>query len=461
MHDVQPRPVKTGSDPRTLADFIALREEMSKLTHPARPDVNWKQVETLSLLLFALNGVELQTGAWYTLARSHLARVNGLNEGLAILNALLSHQWTVLWPQPVHARAEILNGLVQRLQKLFRTYSLGPEDLPALQLAEQQLAALDDILARQSLKHACQVTPLSQQIQAALTRLENDGGADTASAAITLPPQVLVASPAQEDAAPVSRMVYVIRPEPEVTVEVVHDTLPPPKRWPVFVAGACSALVVGALALWGWQFAHRVDEASQALTASVAPLPQTLTEAQIQRLRENGVGKLDATAELKSISSQLDSLSKLSPQWQFQYGKALLIQAQTLWPDRPEVAEMRKQWEQRLAANALPDSMLTDWQEGMQQLQQLTGQLNALDGKKGKYITVSELKSQVFSIMQSFNRSQPVEEQLRQLSMVPSDKPLPVAQQSQVEMALNALLSRYALIATRSKSDASAGEVRH
>lgn len=98
MHDVQPRPVKTGNDPRQLPDFIALREEMARLTHPARPDVNWPQVETLCLSLFELNGVELQTGAWYTLARSHLARINGLNEGLTILNALLIHQWAQLWP---------------------------------------------------------------------------------------------------------------------------------------------------------------------------------------------------------------------------------------------------------------------------------------------------------------------------------------------------------------------------
>ncbi|MDI0344593.1 hypothetical protein QIV93_09885 [Raoultella ornithinolytica] len=63
MHDVQPRPVKTGSDPRQLPDFITLREEMARLTHPARPDVNWPQVETLCLSLFELNGVELQTGA--------------------------------------------------------------------------------------------------------------------------------------------------------------------------------------------------------------------------------------------------------------------------------------------------------------------------------------------------------------------------------------------------------------
>jgi len=220
MHDVQPRPVKTGSDPRSLSDFIALREEMAKLTHPARPDVNWKQVEALALSLFEINGVELQTAAWYTLARCHLARVNGLNEGLAILHALMSHQWAQLWPQPRHARAEILNGLFLRLQKIFRTFSLNHADLTSLDQAEKLLDALNDILARQELKHACQTGPLIQQIRSALTRLENASPQEGAASAIVLSPQALATVPAEEVSAPISRLVYVIQPEPEVNVEV-------------------------------------------------------------------------------------------------------------------------------------------------------------------------------------------------------------------------------------------------
>lgn len=43
MHDEQPCPVRTGGDPRSLPQFTALRDEMSNLTHPARPDVDWKE----------------------------------------------------------------------------------------------------------------------------------------------------------------------------------------------------------------------------------------------------------------------------------------------------------------------------------------------------------------------------------------------------------------------------------
>lgn len=49
--------LKTDSDPRTLSDYAALRDELSKLAHPARPDVNWQYVEKLNLSLFEQNGV--------------------------------------------------------------------------------------------------------------------------------------------------------------------------------------------------------------------------------------------------------------------------------------------------------------------------------------------------------------------------------------------------------------------
>jgi type VI secretion system protein VasL len=90
MNPVNTYHLKPSGDPRTLADYVSLRDEMSKLTHPARPDVNWPHAETLCLSLFEHNGVELQTAAWYTLALTHLSGLYGMNEGLAILDALLT-----------------------------------------------------------------------------------------------------------------------------------------------------------------------------------------------------------------------------------------------------------------------------------------------------------------------------------------------------------------------------------
>ncbi len=249
MQGTQSREVRTGSDPRNLPDFTALREEMGKLTHPARPDVDWRKVEVLSLSLFESNGVELQTCAWYTLARSHLARVSGLNEGLAILTALLSHQWAQLWPQPVHARAEIINGLLQRLHKLFRTFSLGAADVPALVLAETRLLEIKDILRRQDLSHACQVNPLMQLIRSALSRLENSPQPEDEPVEAGAPEQGVVIT---EDA-PASRLVYVIHKAPEPDIQVAEEQPVPPKHWPIFLAGMlCAVLLCGVVAS-GWR----------------------------------------------------------------------------------------------------------------------------------------------------------------------------------------------------------------
>ena len=173
MNDITPRKIKTGGDPRTLPDYAALRGELSKLIHPARPDVNWQYVEKLCLSLFEQNGVELQTAAWYTLARTQLAGLFGLNEGLTILEALISHQWGALWPQQVHARMEILSSLSQRLQLRMRSLPLKYSDLSQLYRAEQLLTGLGEVLQRLELKHLSQLDTLRTLMHNSAVRLEN------------------------------------------------------------------------------------------------------------------------------------------------------------------------------------------------------------------------------------------------------------------------------------------------
>lgn len=58
--DEQPHQVRTGGDPCSLPQVMALRDEMSKLTHQACPEVDWVQAEILLISLFEINGVELQ-----------------------------------------------------------------------------------------------------------------------------------------------------------------------------------------------------------------------------------------------------------------------------------------------------------------------------------------------------------------------------------------------------------------
>lgn len=414
MNNIHSHKIKTGGDPRTLPDYVALRDELAKFSHPARPDVNWERIEQLSLSLFRQNGVELQTATWYTLARTRLAGMHGLNEGLAILEKLVTYQWGAMWPQPVHARMEILNGFNQRLQSALRTLSLCYADLPLVYQAEQHLNALRDVLQRLELKNASQVGELCSFMHNAAIRLENMDTGNSESTAVVVPASAV--KPVEPEPVTHSEpLVYVVREEPVAPriVPVAPEPAPVPAHpWKSFTAGMLTMLVVGAASLWGWQELNPIQ-------SSLLPV---------------------ATEE-----ASLKELGQLSPLWLQHYGFALATRAK---PDESE--RLKAQWQQLITGNALPAETLSGWHQGMDGLQELTRRLNALDERKGKYMTGSELKSMVFAITQNFGRAVPVEEKLYQLSRTESGTPLPAALLLQTDMQFKQLLNRYELIKQQS-----------
>lgn len=113
-----------------------------------------------------------------------------------------------------------------------------------------------------------------------------------------------------------------------------------------------------------------------------------------------------------------------------------------LFPDNPHVQEMVDNWQKSVRSRALPEEAMTGWNEGMTRLQQLAERLNRLDEQRGKYMTVSELRTEVFGIMQAFNRHIPAEEQLRRYDEAHNQNGSE-QQQKQAEMALNQLINRY------------------
>ncbi|ELW9487116.1 TPA: VasL domain-containing protein [Enterobacter hormaechei] len=427
------RQLKTGGDPRTLADYAALREEMNKLTHPARPDVNWQHAETLCLSLFEHNGVELQTAAWYTLARTHLAGLYGMNEGLALLAALVVRQWGSLWPQPVHARVEILSALSKRLQQVVRTLTLTYADLGQLYQAEKNLNALSDMLQRLELKHAAQLDALRTMMQNAAVRLEN-----SENTGVSLPGNAVGAAELHlTEPTERCKWVYVVQPEPLPNKEPPV----PAKQWKPFAAGMLFMLVAASIVAVGWQTMHAPDSVQTQLAASLTPLPDGLSTAQLQALQQTSPPPEPGISKTQQLLAQL---LHLKPDWAVSYGDRLVQQALTLWPE--EAKPLAQQWHKQISVAGLAESELNGWHQGMTQLQQLTNRLNALDEQKGKYMTVSELKSAVFAMSQSFSHTVPLEEQLRLLSILPAGQPVSAAQLNQAEQHLQQLIASYALL---------------
>lgn len=85
--------IVTGSDPRALPEFSAIREEINKANHPSQPELNWKLVESLALSIFKANGVDLHTATYYTLARTRNQGLAGFCEGAELLAAMIIHEW--------------------------------------------------------------------------------------------------------------------------------------------------------------------------------------------------------------------------------------------------------------------------------------------------------------------------------------------------------------------------------
>ncbi|MCX5573682.1 type VI secretion system ImpA family N-terminal domain-containing protein [Enterobacter sp. E-TC7] len=435
--------LKTGGDPRTLPEYTSLRNELNKLSHPARPDVNWVYVEKCCLSLFEQNGVELQTAAWYTLARTHLSGLTGMNEGLTILEALITRQWDVLWPQSLQVRMEILSSLSQRLQQLMRMLPLNNSDLSDLYNAEELLASLGAVLQRLELKHLSQFDTLRTVVHSSAARLETSNGVTDLNGSrpdSESPP---------ERAEPIEavKWVYVVQQETEPNSDDRMTAAGSVRPWKPFVAGVCSALVVCIAVAWGGGLLSRPDPLAAQAVASTAPLPEVLTPVQQDALLQRDT--LPATF-ISDTQRQLARLDKLPPDWSIAYSLQLLEQLQTLRPEEAKVLII--QWQKKFNATALPVGAMNSWYQGMMKLQQLSDRLSNLDEQKGKYITVSELKSVVFSTMQSFNHAIPAEEQLRRLSQYPAGNALPEAEKTQLELHLKQLAARYAQI----KQDASA-----
>ena len=327
------RHYKAGGDPRTLADFMALRAEMNKLSHPARPDINWPYAEQLARGLLEHHGADLQTVAWYTLARARLGGVAGINEGLTLMESLLVRQGKNLWPQALPARTEIFRTLSKRLRQVIRTLNLTPEDVESLEQAERSLQSFDAVLQHLEIAPENQLSDLRALLHSTATRFES---LDPAPALPTAPPVAVSDAElpgtlvSEEDAAKVEPVPDLKRPAP-----VAASTPAAAPRWKPFIAGMVTMLAVTGIAVGGWLALRQSDLPPISVTQNAGPIPG-----------------LPATTppgpvDLPQTQRQLGELARLAPDWAVSYGDQLVHQAQ--------------QWRQQLSAGAAVAAAAECW----------------------------------------------------------------------------------------------------
>ncbi|KRA96150.1 flagellar motor protein MotB [Pseudomonas sp. Root68] len=123
--------VRAGGDPRDFDEFVALRDELAHLSHPACPDVDWGRIQQLCLALFQKNGADLQSAAAFALANGQRYGLDGIVQGVSLIEALLGDREGV-WPPLESARLDILAWLCGQLQALMRSVDISSRNLPAL-----------------------------------------------------------------------------------------------------------------------------------------------------------------------------------------------------------------------------------------------------------------------------------------------------------------------------------------
>ncbi|MCY1395014.1 type VI secretion system peptidoglycan-associated domain protein [compost metagenome] len=298
-----------GGDPRGFNEFMALRDELAKLGHPACPDVDWAVVEQLCLTLFRKNGAELHSVAAFALARSHRHGLDGMTQGVALIEALIS-EWPRLWPSEASIRLEILAWLFAELQPLLRGVEIN--GLPAFDRLNGELERLAKALDRQAQAAPIALQALRLQVDTLMQRLQrNVASGEVRLQSLRMPEPTVV-------------MPVVILPDSRMP-EALTPPLKEKKRSisPWLFAMTATIVLAGGFGWKYWQAMHKSEhllpapvhlDSLQLFDAGSADLKQGSTKALIRTLAgiKNRPGWLIVIAGHTDATGEIEQNLKLA-----------------------------------------------------------------------------------------------------------------------------------------------------
>ncbi|SIY21426.1 VasL domain-containing protein [Shigella sonnei] len=396
--------IVTGSDPRGLPEFSAIREEINKASHPSQPELNWKLVESLALAIFKANGVDLHTATYYTLARTRTQGLAGFCEGAELLAAMVSHDWDKFWPQGGPARTEMLDWFNSRTGNILRQQiSFAESDLPLIYRTERALQLICDKLQQVELKRVPRVENLLYFMQHTRKRLEPqpksnaENAAQTTVRTLIYAPETLASSTPEAVVPPLPGL-------PEMKVEVRSLTENPPQASVIkqgstvrgFIAGiACSVAV--ASALWWWQ---------------VYPVQPLETGMQMMRV------------------------------------------ADSRWPESLQQQQASTQWNEALKTRAQSSPQLRGW---LQTRQDLHAFADLVMQREKEGLTLSYIKNVIWQAERGLGQETPVESLLTQYHDARAQKQNTDALEKQINERLEGVLSRWLLLKNNVMPEAATG----
>lgn len=432
MNNDATQTIVTGSDPRNLPEFSAIREEINKASHPSQPELNWKLVESLTLAIFKTNGVDLHTATYYTLARTRLQGLAGFCEGTELLAAMVTHEWDNFWPKDGPARTEMLDWFNTRNGNILRQQiSFAEPDLPLLHRTERALQLICDKLQQVELKRQPRVENLLYFVQNTRKRLEQPL---KNSADITTQTTVRTLIYAPEST--VSGTAEVIPPLPElpdIKVEVrstaddisLTRAVKQGNTSKGFITGiVCSAAI--AAALWGWL---------------VFPMQQQLT--QVRDTAQGAATVWLTTPDLNSYGQRLQRLADISPLQTLETGMQMTRIADSRWPESLQQQQATAQWNETLKTRAQNSPHLRGWLQARQDLRAFAD-LVMLREKEG--LTLSYIKNVVWQAERSLGQEVPLESLLTQYQDARAQNQNTNTLEKEINERIDGLLSRWLLL---------------
>ena len=426
--------IVTGSDPRNLPEFSAIREEINKASHPSQPELNWKLVESLALTIFKTNGVDLHTATYYTLARTRTHGLAGFCEGAELLAAMISHEWEKFWPQGGPARTEMLDWFNTRTGNILRQQiSFAESDLPLLWRSERALQIICDKLQQVELKRQPRVENLLYFVQNTRKRLEPqpERSADTQTQTAV---RTLVYAP--ESTAPSAMTESVVPPLPDlpemkVAVRSVaesttaENTAISGSTVKGFIAGiACTAAV--AAALWWWQG---------------YPMQQQLAQVNDTALGAATVWLV--SPEPGSYGQRLQQLLNTSPLQPLATGTEMMRTADSRWPESLQQQQATAQWNETLKTRAQSSPQLRGW---LQTRQDLHAFADLVMQREKEGLTLSYIKNVIWQAERGLGQETPLESLLTQYQDARVQGQNTEAMEKQINERLDGVLSRWLLL---------------
>lgn len=416
-------------DPRFNKAFGDIREILNRRVLPKSCD--WELLRTLCCRQFQDRGYDLQSGAWFCLINGHLSGWNGMLQALELFTDTWEKQGERCWPPPtaVTLRQEILEWFSHHVVTQLYIMPVTSSDILLLHRAECLLRRLVG-LARD-------------------TQSRSESSLENVRYFLQVRTHSIVASPASTTVAILSpgtteSVSEEVTMTDTLSVKFPEQETPPGTRMRTYlygmVTGSIAGILVTSMTLY---WAGRDYPAYQ---RDSIQLPVALLQRSEEILR-SGPSSPDETlsdkiqAEIVPVMhEQLLWLSTRTPQHWMMQGEKVSQRLEALCPGNNASAV----WRQTMQEKAGSVKVSAHWRQGMAALTQLEEQLERSENTRSRYMTVSELKTEVYRIKQHFmQQGEPLNEQL---SALQQQGEIEQASFYQIQEQLNALLARYTLL---------------